>query len=105
MRYALISFSGNLLPSVWPAESDTEEGALKEALAMHSSRLSIIPALIIDWQESHVKRIVLDYLNQEVATLDNASELFGIATTAKYFEEIANARDARESKRDEEQSG
>ena len=90
-RYSIINFSGNLLPSVWDAESDSEEGALQEALDMHSSRISTFPGLLIDWQESHAKRIVLDYFNQEVATLDNAKELFGIATTAEYFEQIAEA--------------
>ena len=91
MRYSIINFSGNLLPSVWDCESDTEEGALQEAMAMHSSRVSTFPGLLIDWQESHAKRIVLDYLNQEVATLDNAKELFGISTTAEHFEQIAEA--------------
>ena len=91
MRYSIINFSGNLLPSVWDCESDTEEGALQEALAMHSSRVSTFPGLLIDWQESHAKRIVLDYLNQEVAALDNANELFGISTTAEHFEQIAEA--------------
>ena len=43
-RYSIINFSGILLPSVWDCESDTEEGALQEALAMHSSRLSTFPA-------------------------------------------------------------
>ena len=94
MRYSIISFSGNLLPSVWDAKSETEEGALKEALEMYTSRISVIPALLLDWQESHAKRIVLDYMGQKVAALDNAKELFGIATTAQYFEQIADARDA-----------
>lgn len=93
-RYSIINFSGILLPSVWDCESDTEEGALQEALAMHSSRLSTMPGLLIDWQEKHAKRIVLDYFNQEVATLDNAKELFGIATTAEWFEQIADASEA-----------
>lgn len=93
MRYSIINFSGNLLPSVWDAESDTEEGALQEALAMYSSRLSVIPAILLDWQESHAKRIVLNYMDLEVATLDNAGELFGISTTAEHFEQIARARD------------
>ena len=94
MRYSIINFNGNLLPSVWDCESDAEEGALQEALAMHSSRISTFPGLLIDWQEGQAKRIVLDYFNQEVAALDNAKELFGIATTAEYFEQIADARDA-----------
>ena len=93
-RYSIINFSGILLPSVCDCESDTEEGALQEALSMHSSRLSTFPGLLIDWQENHAKRIVLDYLNQEVATLDNAKELFGIATTAEWFEQIADASEA-----------
>ena len=94
MRYSIVSFSGNLLPSVWDAESDSEEGALNEALAMYSSRVSVVPGLLIDWQEGNVKRIVLDYFEQDAATLDNARELFGIATTAKHFEKIADAREA-----------
>ena len=72
MRYSIVSFSGNLLPSVWDAKSDTEEGALQEALAMYSSRVSVVPGLLIDWQENNVKRIVLNFFDQEVATLDNA---------------------------------
>lgn len=96
MRYSIISFSGSLLPSVWDAKSETEEGALEEALAMYSSRLSVVPALLLDWQESHAKRIVLNYMEQKVATLDNANELFGIATTAEYFEKIAKAQEMEE---------
>ena len=91
MRYSIVSFSGNVLPSVWDAESGSEEGALQEALAMHSSRVSVVPGLLIDWQESNVKRIVLNYFDQEAATLDNAKELFGISTTAEHFEQIAKA--------------
>ena len=96
MRYSIVSFSGNLLPSVWDAKSDTEEGALQEALAMYSSRVSVVPGLLIDWQENNVKRIVLNFFDQEVATLDNARELFGIATTAENFEDIAQATEERE---------
>ena len=96
MRYSIVSFSGNVLPSVWDAKSDNEEGALQEALAMYSSRVSVVPGLLIDWQESNVKRIVLNLFDQEAATLDNAKELFGIATTAGHFEKIAQAMEAEE---------
>jgi hypothetical protein len=96
MRYSIVSFSGNVLPSVWDAKSDNEEGALQEALAMYSSRVSVVPGLLIDWQEGNVKRIVLNLFDQEAATLDNAKELFGIATTAEHFENIAQAMEERE---------
>jgi hypothetical protein len=96
MRYSIVSFSGNVLPSVWDAKSDNEEGALQEALAMYSSRVSVVPGLLIDWQEGNVKRIVLNLFDQEAATLDNAKELFGIATTAGHFEKIAQAMEAEE---------
>jgi hypothetical protein len=96
MRYSIVSFSGNVLPSVWDAKSDNEEGALQEALAMYSSRVSVVPGLLIDWQEGNVKRIVLNLFDQEAATLDNAKELFGIATTAEHFEKIAQAMEAEE---------
>jgi hypothetical protein len=96
MRYSIVSFSGNVLPSVWDAESDSEEGALQEALALYSSRVSVVPGLLIDWQEGNVKRIVLNLFDQEAATLDNAKELFGIATTAEHFENIAQAMEERE---------
>ena len=96
MRYSIVSFSGSLLPSVWDAKSDNEQGALYEALAMYSARVSVVPGLLIDWQESNVKRIVLDLFDEEVATLDNARELFGIATTAENFENIAQAMEERE---------
>tara|TARA_B100001059_G_C17621092_1_gene469561 strand:- start:240 stop:539 length:300 start_codon:yes stop_codon:yes gene_type:complete len=96
MRYSIVSFSGNVLPSVWDAKSDNEEGALQEALAMYSARVSIVPGLLIDWQEGNVKRVVLNLFDQEVATLDNARELFGIATTAEHFEDIVQAMEAEE---------
>ena len=96
MRYSIVSFSGNVLPSVWDAKSDNEEGALQEALAMYSSRVSVVPGLLIDWQEGNVERIVLNLFDQEAATLDNAKELFGIATTAEHFENIAQAMEERE---------
>lgn len=101
MKYSIVSFSGNVLPSVWDAKSDTEEGALQEALAMYSARVSVVPGLLIDWQEKNVKRIVLNLFDQEVATLDNARELFGIATTAENFEKIENARNAEIAKKEQ----
>ena len=98
MRYSIVTFSGNVLPAVWDVESETEEGALQEAMAMYSSRVSVVPGLIIDWDEKHVKRIVISILSNSVQTLDNAGELFGISTTAEHFEQIAEARDAEEMK-------
>lgn len=93
MRYSIVTFSGNVLPAVWDVQSETEEGALEEAMAMYSSRVSVVPGLIIDWDEKHAKRIVISLLNKSVQTFDNAGELFGISTTAENFEAIAMARD------------
>lgn len=93
MKYSIVSFSGNVLPAVWDAKGDTEEAVLQEAMEMYKARLSIVPALLINWEQAHVKRIVISVIRDSVETIDNAKELFGIATTAEHFEEIAKANE------------
>jgi len=91
-----------VLPAVWPVESDTEEGALVEAKALYESRITVPPALLIDWESQKVRRIVVN-TNMDVAQLsDTAGELFGIATTAEQIERIAAARDEEISRMEAE---
>jgi len=96
MKYSIVTFGGNVLPAVWPAQSTTQEGAMQEAKDMYKSRLSVIPGLLIDWEQGKVLRLLVNQMGENAEVYDNASELFGIATTAEHFEEIAAARDARE---------
>lgn len=96
MRYSIVTFGGNVLPAVWPASADTEEGALEEAKVMYKSRLSVVPGLLIDWEARDAKRIVVNQAGEGGVIYDNAGELFGIATTAEHFEEIAQAMEAVE---------
>ena len=64
-----------------------------EARAMYESRVTVIPGLLIDWEAGKVLRITLNNSKKTAETFDNAGELFGIATTAEHFEQIAEARD------------
>ena len=102
MRYSIVAFGGNVLPAVWPVEATTEEDALEEAKAMYASRLSIIPALLIDWEAGKALRLMVNQAGKNGKIYDNAGELFGIATTFEHFEEIANARDAEITKMEQE---
>lgn len=96
MSYSIITMGGNLLPAVWPVSATTQEEALKEAHEMRVSKLHLHPALLIDWEQGGVVRIaVSSNPDVEPEIFDNAGELFGIATTSEYFEEIANALDAK----------
>lgn len=103
MRYSIVTFSGNVLPAVWPVNSDTEEGAMAEARAMYESRVTVIPGLLIDWEAGKVLRITLNHTKNTAETFDNAGELFGIATTAEHFEQIAEARDKERLRRETEE--
>jgi hypothetical protein len=94
MKYSIVTFSGNVLPAVWPVESDTKEGAMEEAKAMYKERLSVVPGLLIDWEAGKVLRLLVNNMGENAEIYDNAGELFGIATTAEHFERIAEARDA-----------
>lgn len=95
MKYSIVTFSGNVLPAVWSVESDTQEGAMEEAKAMYKSRVSVVPGLLIDWEAGKVLRLLVNQAGENAEIYDNAGELFGIATTAEHFEEIAKARDAQ----------
>jgi hypothetical protein len=98
MKYSIVTFSGNVLPAVWPVKSDTEDGAMEEAKAMYKERLSVVPGLLIDWEAGKVLRLLVNQMGENAKIYDNAGELFGIATTAEHFEQIAEARDAAEMK-------
>jgi hypothetical protein len=97
MRFSIVTFGGYVLPAVWPASADTEEGALEEAKAMYKSRLSVVPGLLIDWEQGKVLRLLVNEMGENGEIYDNAGELFGIATTAEHFEEIAQAMEAKEN--------
>jgi hypothetical protein len=97
MKYSIISFGGSVLPVTWDAESTTESGVLEEARKMYDSSMTIVPSLLISWDEGRAKRIVLGGPEGDGMILDNAGELFGIATTAEYFEEIVQAMEAEEN--------
>lgn len=97
MKYSIVALGPHLLPSVWPVESSTESGVLAEAKEMRMSKLHLHPALLIEWDSMSVKRLaVSSNPEQEPKIMDNAGELFGIATTAEHFEEIAQAIEAEE---------
>ena len=98
MKYSIVTFGGNVLPAVWPVEATTEQGALEEAKSMYASRLSIVPALLIDWEAGKALRLLVNQAGKSGEIYDNAGELFGIATTVEHFEEIANARNAEIAK-------
>jgi len=95
MKYSIVTFGGNVLPAVWPVDSTTQEGAVQEAKDMYKSRLSVIPGLLIDWEGGKVLRLLVNEMGENAEVYDNAGELFGIATTAEHFQEIAAAREAR----------
>ena len=98
MKYSIVTFGGNVLPAVWPVEATTEQGALEEAKAMYSARLSVVPGLLIDWEAGKALRLLVNQLGENAEIYDNDGELVGIATTAGHFEEIAKARDAEMAK-------
>ena len=104
MKSSIVTFSGNVLPAVWPVQADTQEGAMEEAKAMYKERLSVVPGLLIDWEAGKVLRLLVNQLGENAEIYDNAGELFGIATTAEHFERIAEARDKQVSTMEAEQS-
>ena len=95
MSYSIVSFGGNVLPAVWPVKADTQEGALEEAKQMYASRVSVLPALLIDWDAKHVLRLMITNAGKKGVVFDNAGELFGIATTPQNFEEIAQVKESQ----------
>lgn len=100
MKFSILTVGGNLLPAVWPSNSETEEGLLAEAKEMRMSQLHLHPALVINWDEKSVKRLSVSISpDREPKIFDNAGEIFGIATSLENFEDIAE-----KAKRAKEQS-